>query len=86
MSDAEETKSLTVQDVTELISSARSGTTDPVSTGISIFQSLWKNSKNFPDYREYSKYCEYGINFSKFVTLRSPKSKLSGKGVWEVGG
>jgi hypothetical protein len=44
MSDAEETKSLTVQNVTKLISSARSGTTDPVSTGISIFQSLGENA------------------------------------------
>jgi hypothetical protein len=39
-----------------------------------------ENSKNFPDYREYSKYCEYRIIFSEFVALRSPKSKFEREG------
>jgi hypothetical protein len=28
------------------------------------FSKSLENSKNLPDYREYSKYCEYHINFS----------------------
>jgi hypothetical protein len=28
------------------------------------FSKSLENSKNTPDYREYSKYCEYRINFS----------------------
>jgi hypothetical protein len=30
----------------------------------SIFQSLWKILKQIPDYKNYSKHCEYRINFS----------------------
>jgi hypothetical protein len=28
------------------------------------FSKSLENSKNFPDYREYSKYCEYRVNSS----------------------
>lgn len=44
MSDASETPSLNVDDVTKLITSARAGATDPVSTGLAIFQGLGENA------------------------------------------
>jgi hypothetical protein len=44
MSDAAETTTLSVDDVIKLISGARSGTTDPVSTSIAIFQGLSENA------------------------------------------
>jgi hypothetical protein len=46
----------------------------------SRFSKSLENSKTFPDYREYSKYCEYRIIFSEFVALRSPKSKFEREG------
>jgi hypothetical protein len=44
MSDAAETTTLSVNDVIKLISGARSGTSDPVSTSIAIFQGLSENA------------------------------------------
>jgi hypothetical protein len=44
MSDAAGTTVLSVDDVLKLVSSARSGTTDPISTSIAIFQSLGENA------------------------------------------
>jgi hypothetical protein len=44
MSDAAETTTLNVDDVTKLILGARSGTSDPVSTSIAIFQGLSENA------------------------------------------
>jgi hypothetical protein len=44
VSDAAETTPLSVDDVIKLISGARSGTTDPVSTSIAIFQGLSENA------------------------------------------
>jgi hypothetical protein len=44
MSDAAETTHLSVEDVMKLVSSARSGTADPVSASIVIFQSLGESA------------------------------------------
>jgi len=44
MSDAAESTTLSVDDVIKLISGARSGTSDPVSTSIAIFQGLSENA------------------------------------------
>ena len=44
MSDAAESTTLSVDDVIKLISDARSGTSDPVSTSIAIFQGLSENA------------------------------------------
>jgi hypothetical protein len=44
MSDSAGTTPLSVDDVMKLVSSARSGTTDPISTCIAIFQSLGENA------------------------------------------
>src|ERR1700676_5230272 len=43
MSDAAETMALSLDDVLKLVSSARSGTTDPISTGIAILERLGEN-------------------------------------------
>lgn len=43
MSDASGATSLTVDDVMKLITDAKAGTTDQVSTGLAIFQSLGEN-------------------------------------------
>jgi hypothetical protein len=47
------------------------------------FSRSLENSKNLLDYREYSKYCEYHINF-RFCGVKVSKIQVEWKGGWWV--